>query len=287
MRKCVSVVAVASAAFGVAACSSPGQHREAAGAAQPLSSPASPGLPGSPVAARSGQVHAASAAAAPAVPVASGAGVGTGAAAALGALGKTQQPGQAVGHDVAATGGVGVPVLIPSGTTDIAPRPAHPHVGAAAPARSGAAAATAPASPRPAPAPPTAQDPNLGYDPDAAATAQIVNAVAAAQRDGKVVLLDFGAGWCAACRALDTAMHTPKARAVLAHSYHVVKIDLGDADPQHMSLATQYDALGTFGMPLLVVLNPDGTVRADSAHTGQPKYTEADMAAWLSQWAVR
>lgn len=286
MRKCVSVVAVASAAFGVAACSSPGQHREAAGAAQPLNSPASPGLPGLPVAARSGQVHAASAAAAPAVPVASGAGAAA-ALGALGALGKTQQPGQAVGHDVAATGGVGVPVLIPSGTTDIAPQPAHPHVGAAAPARSGAAAATAPASPRPAPAPPTAQDPNLGYDPDAAATAQIVNAVAAAQRDGKVVLLDFGAGWCAACRALDTAMHTPKARAVLAHSYHVVKIDLGDADPQHMSLATQYDALGTFGMPLLVVLNPDGTVRADSAHTGQPKYTEADMAAWLSQWAVR
>jgi thiol-disulfide isomerase/thioredoxin len=246
-------------------------------------------MPDSPVVARSGQVHAAPAAAAPAVPVASGAGAGAGAdaAAALGALSKIQQPGQAVGHDVAATGGVGVPVLIPSGTTDVAPRPAHPHVGAAAPARSGAAAAMAPASPRPAPAPPTAQDPNLGYDPNAAATAQIVNAVAAAQRDGKAVLLDFGASWCTACRALDKAMHTPKAQAVLAHSYHVVKIDLGDADPQHMSLATQYDALGTFGMPLLVVLNPDGTVRADSAHTGQPKYTEADMAAWLSQWAGR
>jgi hypothetical protein len=67
----------------------------------------------------------------------------------------------------------------------------------------------------------------------------------------------------------------------------VVQIDLGNADPAHMQLATQYDALGTFGMPLLVVLNPDGAVRADSARSGQPKYTEADLAAWLNQWTVR
>lgn len=145
----------------------------------------------------------------------------------------------------------------------------------------------APAPPRPAPPPTPAQDTNIGYDPNAVATAQIMNAVAAAQMDGKAVLLDFGANWCTACRALDKAMQTPKVRAVLEQYYHVVRIDLGNADPQHMRLATQYDALGTFGMPLLVVLNPDGTVRADSARSGQPKYTEADMAAWLNQWAVR
>ena len=178
-------------------------------------------------------------------------------------------------------------MLIPSGTTDVAPQPGHPHAAGGSARAAGAAPAMAPAAPRPAPPPPSAQGANIGYDPNAAATSQIMNAVAAAQMDGKAVLLDFGATWCTACRALDKAMNTPKARSVLEQHYHVVQIDLGNADPTHMQLATQYDALGTFGMPLLVVLNPDGTVRADSARSGQPKYTEADMAAWLNQWATR
>jgi hypothetical protein len=82
-------------------------------------------------------------------------------------------------------------------------------------------------------------------------------------------------------------MHTPKAQAVLAQSYHVVQIDLGNGDADHMKIASLYDPFGTFGMPLLVVLNPDGSVRVDSARSGQPKYDEAGVAAWLSQWAPR
>jgi thiol:disulfide interchange protein len=194
-------------------------------------------------------------------------------------------------HGAAST--VNTPVLVPSGTTDNLPQPGAAHaatVGRQATAR--AATALAPAVPLPAPPPPPAQEQHgpvtdLGYDPNAAASAQIVAAVAAAQQDGKAVLLDFGANWCTACRVLSKAMHTPKVEAILAQSYHVVQIDLGNADPQHLSLATQYAALGTFGMPLLVVLNPDGTVRADSAITGEPKYTEADLAAWLTQYGPR
>ena len=281
MRKCVSLVAVASAAVGLAACSSPSQHQAPAGATQPINTAASPG---SGQSTQAQVAHAAPAAAAPAVPGASGA-----VAAHPGAAGAGQNPqaGQGAGHDAASA--IGAPVLIPSGTTDAVPPPAHPHAAAGGSVRAaGAGSALAPASPRPAPPPPaSAQDTNIGYDPSAAATSQIMNAVAAAQMDGKGVLLDFGANWCTACRALDKAMHTPKVRSVLQQRYHVVQIDLGNADPAHMQLATQYDALGTFGMPLLVVLNPDGTVRADSARFGQPKYTEADMAAWLNQWAVR
>lgn len=290
MRKCVSLVAVASAAVGLAACSSPSQHKEPPGAAQPV------GAAASPESVRGAQaVHAAPVAAAPAVPGASGAVPAHPAAAGAGqnpqpgqgtGQGAGQGVGQAAAHDAASA--IGVPVLIPSGTTGAVPQPAHPHAadGSARPA--GASPALAPAPPRPAPPPPhSAQDANIGYDPNAAATSQIMTAVAAAQMDGKAVLLDFGANWCTACRALDKAMHTPKVRSVLQQHYHVVQIDLGNADPAHMALATQYDPLGTFSMPLLVVLNPDGSVRADSARSGQPKYTEADMAAWLNQWGVR
>ncbi|WP_194922044.1 thioredoxin family protein [Catenulispora rubra] len=233
-----------------------------------------------PAAAHAAQVHAAPVAVAPA-------------SNAVRSQPAAQPPNQQAAPGVrtaAGLGPVGAPVLIPSSTTDVAPQSAHPHTAASRPAAAPAAPALVPASPRPAPPPPSAQDPraqdpNLAYDATASATAQIVEAVAAARMDGKAVLLDFGASWCTACRALDKAMHTPKAQAVLAQYYHVVHIDLGNSDPQRMALATQYDAPGSFGMPLLVVLNSDGTVRADSAHVGQPKYDEAGVAAWLNQWA--
>ncbi len=271
MRKCVSMVAVASATFGLAACSATDRGREPAAASQPVSAPA---------AAHAAQVHAAPVAVAPA-------------SNAVRSQPAAQPPNQQAAPGVrtaAGLGPVGAPVLIPSSTTDVAPQSAHPHTAASRPAAAPAAPALVPASPRPAPPPPSAQDPraqdpNLAYDATASATAQIVEAVAAARMDGKAVLLDFGASWCTACRALDKAMHTPKAQAVLAQYYHVVHIDLGNSDPQRMALATQYDAPGSFGMPLLVVLNSDGTVRADSAHVGQPKYDEAGVAAWLNQWA--
>jgi uncharacterized protein YyaL (SSP411 family) len=111
----------------------------------------------------------------------------------------------------------------------------------------------------------------------------MLSAVAAASADGKPVLLDIGGSTCSSCKALDRAMHSPKAQAVLAQSYHVVKIDPGGAGP--MNIAFQYYASATNGMPLLVVLNPDGTVRGDSAHNGQPSYDEAGVTAWLKQWA--
>lgn len=266
MRKCVSVVAVASATLGAAACSASDQPGEPAGAARPLVAQAATSAGPGPE--RAVPVHGL----------------------------RTPTPVN-TRHDAPST--VGAPVLIPSGTTDGLPQPATARAGAAgraatvrAAAAAAAAAATAPALPQPAPPPPPAQERHSpvsdpGYDPNAAASAQIVAAVAAAQQDGKAVLLDFGANWCAACKALSQAMHTPRVAAILAQSYHVVQIDLGNADPQHLSLATQYAAYGTFGMPLLVVLNPDGTVRTNSAITGEPKFTEAGLAAWLTQYGPR
>ena len=285
MRKCVSMVAVASAAFGLAACSAPDHPREPAGSAQPLS--------GQAAASRTNQAHGApvavapAAAAAPAVPAATGAVPGQ-----PGSQNPQSAPG--AGAHPAAGSAIGAPVLIPAGTTDVAPEAGRAQAAHAAAARAaGAAPALAPAPPRPAPPPPppaqnrNAQDASAGAEPNMSATMQIVDAVAASRMDGKSVLLDFSASWCTACRALDKAMHTPKVQALLAQSYRVVHIDLGNADPAHMALASQYDALGTYGMPLLVVLNPDGTVRADSAHVGQPKYDEAGLAAWLTQWGPR
>lgn len=315
MRKCVSMVAVATTAVGLAGCSSPERPREPAKAAQPLSPAPSPD-------ARAAGQHA------PVPPIAVAAHAAGAAAGAAGA----NQPAAATGvapdgtpqAPDASLAVVADPGLIPGSVTGTGPGPdsshdpSHDPAHAVAPNPGGPALApsgTAPMSPPaaaghawgrhtpargvmapppalPAPAPPPVRDhlpdhraqaPNIGYDPQASAATQIMDALIASQLDGKAVLLDFGANWCAACRDLDKAMHTPQARAVLERSYHVVRIDLGTYD--NMKLASQYDAYGTYGMPLLVVLAPDGTVRADSARNGQPPYDEAGLSAWLRQWA--
>ena len=113
--------------------------------------------------------------------------------------------------------------------------------------------------------------------------AQVLEAMAAAQSDGKPVLLDFGTGDSADSRALDAALRGPQTRAVLARSYHVVRVDPGSGDLGLLKLASQY-AFGASGTPLLVVVSPDGTVRADSVRNGQPRLDDAGVAAWLRQW---
>jgi len=128
---------------------------------------------------------------------------------------------------------------------------------------------------------------NVDYEPGVSGAMQLMAAQAASRVDGKAVLVDFGADWCAACQALDRAMRTPSVQAVLERSYHVVQLDLSSTESPNMRIANQYDATGTFGMPLLVVLGPDGSVRADSARVGQPRYDEVSLSSWLRRWAPR
>jgi thiol-disulfide isomerase/thioredoxin len=318
VRKCVSMVAVASAAVGLTGCSGPDRTREPAGAAHPLSTASSAGGHG---AQDRGQGHDHDQAAVPPLTIAGGAPAPTAPAATdphapAESLNLPAQPSPGAADPAAGAEGtpgasgapaIGAPLLPPSGTTPFLSHPVAPQAvgdGNHLPVPDHAAAAKnpsaknqvpPPALPAPPPPHPHASTPrpsfanvpglsNLPYDSRSPALVQLVNAFAAAQFDGKPVLLDFGADWCPACKAVDKAMQTPKARAVLAQSYHVVHIDLGNGDYGNMMLASFYDAYGTYGMPLLIVLSPDGAVRVDTARSGQPKYDEASFSAWLKRW---
>ena len=56
----------------------------------------------------------------------------------------------------------------------------------------------------------------------------IAKALAEAERDGKRVLLDFGADWCVDCRALEQIFRDPTVARFLDDHFHVVRIDLGE-----------------------------------------------------------
>jgi thioredoxin 1 len=109
-----------------------------------------------------------------------------------------------------------------------------------------AAWATAPAAPLP-------------YDEAADAKAQLAQALATARARQQRVLVVFGANWCEDCRALDTAVKSPRTAALLARSFVLVKVDVGRFD-RNLDITQQYGQPTKRGIPAAVVLSPDNTV---------------------------
>jgi len=60
------------------------------------------------------------------------------------------------------------------------------------------------------------------------ARAEIKEAEEKAARDHKRVLIVFGANWCYDCHVLDMAFQRPDLAPVLAASYEVVHVDIGE-----------------------------------------------------------
>lgn len=97
------------------------------------------------------------------------------------------------------------------------------------------------------------------YPADADARAEIKEAEQKAAVGHKRVLLVFGANWCFDCHVLDAAFHRSDFAGVMA-GYEVVHVDLGDDSKKNNDLAQQYQTPLDKGVPVLAVLDSDGTV---------------------------
>jgi thiol:disulfide interchange protein len=82
---------------------------------------------------------------------------------------------------------------------------------------------------------------------------------AAAQNDGKAILLDFTAEWCANCKSLEAlVLNQPEVAGMLsgAHGIVPIKVDLTGRNPDGIA---KRDSLGFRSIPLLAIFSPDGT----------------------------
>ncbi|WP_333777771.1 thioredoxin family protein [Streptomyces sp. IBSBF 3136] len=129
--------------------------------------------------------------------------------------------------------------------------------------------------------------PAHGYDPHAHAAADIKAALTAAKKDGRPVLIDFGADWCLDCRVLGARFGQPGPSASLA-KYHVVTVDVGEFD-RNLDVAARYVNLRTSGIPALVVLDSaSGRVKVA---TNQGEFSNArtmsadQVEEFLKRWA--
>ena len=102
------------------------------------------------------------------------------------------------------------------------------------------------------------------YDVHADARAEIARMLQCAREEQKPLLLMFGANWCEWCRDLDHLLGTDKQLARLADEAVLrFNVDIGDYD-RNLDVAEQYGLknLDDSGIPMLVVLRPDGSVQA-------------------------
>jgi protein disulfide-isomerase len=97
------------------------------------------------------------------------------------------------------------------------------------------------------------------YDEGVDAQAALQQALAAARSDGHPVLVIFGANWCEDCRALDQAMKRGRNADQIAHTFDVVKIDVGNFN-RNLALVREYGNPIQKGIPAAVVLSPENQV---------------------------
>ncbi len=125
------------------------------------------------------------------------------------------------------------------------------------------------------------------YDEEADATADINAALDASKRDGKEVLLEFGADWCPDSRGLGLLFQQPAMTRLLTSDYHLVLVNVGELDT-NLDVAARYVDLRTSGLPALAVVRNGRTVYAsDKGQFAIARTMKApQLRAFLKRWAA-
>ena len=125
------------------------------------------------------------------------------------------------------------------------------------------------------------------YDESADGSKQIAAALALAGKDGKRVLLQFGANWCPWCHKLHSLFETDKdIAAKLKSDYVVVLIDVNKG---HNSVVDAKYGHPTFhGLPVIVVLDAEGkqlTTKDSGELEEGDHHNPAKVLAFLQKWS--
>jgi thioredoxin 1 len=122
------------------------------------------------------------------------------------------------------------------------------------------------------------------YRAGANALQDIRKALAAAGKQHKNVLLDFGGNWCIDCHILENAFHQPRIAPLLNTNYTVVHVDVGKYD-KNLDLAKKYHVDLQKGVPSLAVLDPLGKVLYATGDFERARMmSEEDVIEFLYKW---
>ena len=124
------------------------------------------------------------------------------------------------------------------------------------------------------------------YPPPEEAPAEISEALAAAKKDHKRVLMVFGGNWCYDCHVLDATFHSKEFAPIVNANYHVIHINIGNSDA-NLDLADKYQVNLKKGVPSLAILDPDGTLivsQKNGEFESTLKIGPEDVLEFLKKW---
>jgi thiol:disulfide interchange protein len=123
------------------------------------------------------------------------------------------------------------------------------------------------------------------YPDNADAKKEIAEALQAASKEHKRVLLVFGASWCFDCFVLDYRFHQPNMASLVESNYRTVHVDIGRGD-KNLDISKKYDT-PIEGIPALAVLDSSGKLvysqkrhEFSSARSLDPKVIVAFLQKW-------
>lgn len=124
------------------------------------------------------------------------------------------------------------------------------------------------------------------YPADADANQQLAEAVKRAGPEHKRVLLVFGANWCYDCHVLDHALHDGEAGKIVAESFLLVHVDIGEGE-KNPGLVKEYKIPLDKGVPAVAVLDASGKLLYSSGEgefEAARRMLKKDLVTFLNQW---
>lgn len=125
------------------------------------------------------------------------------------------------------------------------------------------------------------------YDEKADGNRQIEEALGKARKEGKRILLQFGANWCGWCHKLHHLFESDaRIAGKLKQEYIVVQVDVNNG--HNADVDEKFGKPTRFGLPVLVVLDAEGKplVTQDTGKLEDGDHHDPDRVfAFLNQWA--
>jgi thiol:disulfide interchange protein len=147
--------------------------------------------------------------------------------------------------------------------------------------------ALAAASPAPAAEVPKGSRPDI-YDETLDGNKQLAEAEAAAAKDGKLVLIQFGANWCGWCHKLHHLFDTDKEVSAELKAHYILV--LVDVNKSHNGILLKQYGAQQMGLPSLVVLDAAGK-HLTTKNTGELEegdhHSPAKVIEFLKKWAPK
>ena len=106
------------------------------------------------------------------------------------------------------------------------------------------------------------------YSETADPKAAIAAGLQQAKREHKRVIIDFGGDWCGDCQVLDIYFHQGPNLAILQKNFVLVHVFVREEMDNNIALAAKYGVPISKGVPVLSILDENGTVLY-SQKTGQ------------------